>query len=162
MTQHNTDPVLHRHARIEQSWLYKVIRFVKRLMDDWHIDPIIGLVPYLGDAVSSIMTLPFLYLSAVKLHSYPLTMAILYNLLKDWLLGLIPFAVGDVIDFFNRSYHQSYRLIVGFVENDPNIIKEVHRKSAYTTAMLVLLSIAIYGMYMLSRWIFDQLAGLFS
>lgn len=155
------DPAIQRQAKIDGSRSYKSIRLIKKLMDDWYLDPIIGLIPYAGDAISSVMTLPYLYVSIFKLRSYSLTSAILYNLAVDWLLGLFPFAIGNIIDFFNRSYHQNYRLVTGFVEDNPVIVKEVRRKAIYTSVMFLLLCIAIYGMYLLVKILFVWISGLF-
>lgn len=58
-----------------------------------------------------------------------MTLAVIFNILRDVALGLIPFYIGDIIDFCNRAYLQNCKLIVGFVEDDQEVINEVNRKA---------------------------------
>lgn len=84
-------------------------------MDRYYLDPLVGLFfPAAGDIFSSAMMLPFLIMSLFKIKSLPLTLAILYNMLTDMMLGIIPLWIGDLFDIFNRSYTKNYRLIVFF------------------------------------------------
>ena len=57
-----------------------------------------------GDVLTSALALPFIYFALVQVRSIPLTLAVICNVLKDALLGSIPFFIGDIIDVFNRSY----------------------------------------------------------
>ena len=98
----------------ENDPLYRLIRTIKNVMDRYYLDPLVGLFfPTAGDIFSSAMTLPFLTVSLFKIKSIPLTLAILYNMLVDMMLGIIPLWIGDLLDIFSRSYAKNYRLIVG-------------------------------------------------
>ena len=82
------------------------------------------------------LAVPFLYVSIFQVRSLPLTLAVIFNTLRDVALGLVPFWIGNVIDVFNRGYLQNFRLIVGFVEGDREIIGRVNR-NAYRMALLI-------------------------
>ena len=60
------------------------------------------------------------------------------------LTRLIPFYIGDIIDVFNRSYKKNYRLIVGYVEDDQEIISEVNRKAIRTAVLIAIMCVIIY------------------
>lgn len=129
----------------ENDPLYRLIRTIKNVMDRYYLDPLIGLfLPTAGDIFSSAMMLPFLTVSLFKIKSLPLTLAILYNMLMDMMLGIIPLWIGDLLDIFNRSYSKNYRLIVGFVEGDQEVIQEVNRKAVLTAVGILMLCFIIY------------------
>ena len=58
---------------IKESKTFKLIEAIAKVMDKYYVDPLLGLVPTLGDAVTSLLTLPYLYFSVFKLRSIPLT-----------------------------------------------------------------------------------------
>jgi len=128
---------------LESDLSYKIVRLFSKLMDDWCLDPIIGIVfPEVGDTVTAVMSLPYLYVSVFKIRSYALTVVILKNILFDWLIGLIPVA-GDILDFFVRSYKANYKLIVGYVEDDKETIRKVNKSAFFSTlAVLALLALS--------------------
>ena len=86
-------------------------------MDRFYVDAIVGLAaPYgVGDLIMALFSLVYMYFSLFILHSIPLTLAIVNNTLRDIAIGLIPFFIGDVLDFFHQSNRQNMRLIEGFV-----------------------------------------------
>lgn len=134
-----------RRAEIEKSTSYSIIKGIATIMDKYYIDPIIGLIPYgIGDTISCLCALPFLYVSLFKVRSIPLTLALVYNILADALVGMIPFAFGDVIDIFDRCYVKNMRLIVGFVENDHRTIRQVNKRALWMTIAIIILCILIY------------------
>ncbi|WP_158964034.1 DUF4112 domain-containing protein [Myroides fluvii] len=148
--------------RIEESQSYRSLRTIATVMDKYFIDPILGLFPGIGDALSSCLSFPFIYVSLFKIGSIPLTLAVIYNILKDTLLGMIPFWIGDIIDVFNRSYLQNLRLIVGFVEDDQEIIKEVNRKAIKSFIGIAILCFLIYLMIKIVASIISWFSELFS
>ena len=94
-----------------------------------------------GDLLTQLLTLPYIYVSAVKIRSVPLTLAVIYNALCDIAMGLIPFYIGDVIDVFNKSFVQNFKLIVGFVEGDKKVISEINRKAVRMAVLIVMLCV---------------------
>lgn len=124
---------------------YRIMDTTAKYMDKYFLDPIIGLIPGgIGDVLSSFLALPFIYFALVQVKSIPLTLAVICNVLKDALLGSIPFFIGDIIDVFNRSYIANLRLITGYVNDDKAVIHEVNRKATWSAIFIVILCVLIY------------------
>lgn len=155
-----------RRMDIELSTSYQMTQTIARWMDKYFLDPLIGLIPGLGDALSSLLVFPFIYVAAVKVRSLPLTLAVIFNVLRDMAIGLIPFWVGNILDFFNRAYLQNCRLIVGFVEDDREIIREVNRKAFWMGVGIVVCCFLIYWLISIAiaatAWTFNFISSLFS
>ena len=148
-----------RRKLVETSRTFRLTKSIARWMDRYYIDPIVGFfLPAYGDVVSALLNLPFLYLSMLKLRSIPLTLAIIYNMLFDILVGLIPI-LGDFFDVFNKSYTKNSRLLHGFIENDQKIIGEINRKTLIIGVLCLLLVLLIYLLILLilqiGSWIGD-------
>lgn len=152
-----------RHTNISpliaSSRTYRLTKRIARWMDRYYLDPIIGFfLPAYGDVVTALLNLPYLYISILKLRSIPLTLAIIYNLLLDVCVGLIPI-LGDLFDVFNKSYTKNSRLLTGFVEGDRTIIREVNRKALIIGILCLLLILFIYLLILLilqiGSWIGD-------
>ena len=124
---------------------YRIMDKTAKYMDKYFLDPIIGLIPGgVGDVLSSFLAIPFIYFALVQVKSIPLTLAVICNVLKDALLGSIPFFIGDIIDVFNRSYVANLRLITGYVNDDKKVIHEVNRKATWSAIFIVILCVLIY------------------
>lgn len=146
---------------IKEQKSYQLIKAIATIMDQYYVDPLLGLVPTVGDAVSSFLTIPYLYFSIFKVRSIPLTLAILCNMLVDFAMGLIPFWLGDILDFFNHSYIKNYKLITGYVEGDVEMMKRVDRRAWWMAFIIVLLCLLIWLLIKLAVWAWDWLLGLF-
>ena len=138
---------------------FGTLKTIRKLMDDLHLDPILGLVaPGLGDWVTTILTVPYIITSIFTLKSLPLTLAIIYNILMDCLWGTVPVA-GDFFDFLHRGFKKNCKLVEGFAAKDPKIMSEVKRKSLYFGIMIVvliaLICLSVYYVKMLWGYIFD-------
>jgi len=131
-----------RRYEIEQSGSYMAVKKISKVMDDWYLDGVIGLVPVIGDILPMILAIPFIHISLTKVRSIPLTLAIIYNFLKDTLLGLVPI-LGDIIDFFYKSYVKNMKLIVGYVEDDREVIRIVRRKAFIMSLIIIILCIPL-------------------
>lgn len=124
---------------------YRIMDKTAKYMDKYFLDPIIGLIPGgVGDILSSFLAIPFIYFALVQVKSIPLTLAVICNVLKDALLGSIPFFIGDIIDVFNRSYVANLRLITGYVNDNKAVIHEVNRKATWSAIFIVILCVLIY------------------
>ena len=129
---------------LQESDSYKLISFITTLADKYFLDPIIGLFPVVGDFITSVVGLPFIYVTLVKVRSFPLTLAVIYNYLIDMLLGCIPFFIGDFLDFVNRAHIKNMKLITHYVQDDKGTVNEVNSKALRTAFLIVILSIVIY------------------
>lgn len=131
---------------IRNSASYKLVHAIALWMDRRLLDPLIGLVlPGFGDALTSVLAVPYLYLSIVKLKSIPLTLAIVCNILLDVLIGIIPY-IGVVGDVFKRAFTRNAALIKGYVEGDRAIMQEIDRKAVGMAFLIVILCGLIYAM----------------
>jgi hypothetical protein len=97
-----------------------------------------------------------------QVRSLPLTLALLCNVLLDVAMGLIPFWIGDVLDFFHKSYTKNSELIVGFVEGDEAMIKRVNKRAIWMALLLVLLCVLIYFLFWAAGWFFSTVIGFIS
>ena len=125
---------------------YRLMTNTAKYMDKYFLDPILGFILPAGisDALSSVFAFPFIYYSLCVVKSIPLTLAIIYNILMDVLIGAIPFYIGDVLDVFKRSYIDNLKLITGYIEDDKEIINKVNKKAFWTAVFIVVLCWLIY------------------
>lgn len=136
-----------KRRQLENDFDYKMVKGISVAMDSYFLDPIIGFfIPGAGDILTSICAIPFIWVAAARVKSISLTLAVIYNTLIDVALGLIPFYIGDIVDVFNRSYKKNYRLIVGYVEDDQEIISEVNSKAIRTAVLIAIMCVIIYYM----------------
>ena len=143
-----------RRELLKNSRIYHWMRNVARYMDQYYLDGIAGLVPGgVGDTAAGLFALVHVYFSLFKLRSIPLTLAIANNVLRDILMGLLPFFIGDIIDFLNKAHVKNMALIDGFLNNDKAIVHEVNRKAFWSAIVLLLLLAAIVAMVYFLIWL---------
>lgn len=146
---------------IRNSVSYKLVHAIALWMDRRLLDPLIGLVlPGFGDALTSVLAVPYLYLSIVKLKSIPLTLAIVCNILLDVLIGIIPY-IGVVGDVFKRAFTRNAALIKGYVEGDRAIMQEIDRKAMGMAFLIVILCGLIYAMVLAAVKIVEWIGSFF-
>lgn len=146
---------------IRNSASYKLVHAIALWMDRRLLDPLIGLVlPGFGDALTSVLAVPYLYLSIVKLKSIPLTLAIICNILLDVLIGIIPY-IGVVGDVFKRAFTRNAALIKGYVEGDKVIMQEIDRKAVGMAFLIVILCGLIYAMVLAAVKIVEWICSFF-
>lgn len=152
-----------RRMEIEESSSYRATQTIAKWMDKYFIDPILGFIlpAGTGDALTSLFVIPYIYVAACKVRSFPLTLAVIFNVLRDVAIGLIPLWIGDIVDVFNRSYVQNARLIVGFVEDDKEIIEEVNRKAFWTGVLILIFCAIIYLLVRLAVQIIEWIGSFF-
>ena len=120
---------------------YRLMVKTSTYMDKYFLDPILGFIlpAGVGDALSSVFAFPFVYYSLCVVKSIPLTLAVIYNILMDVLIGAIPFCIGDLLDVFKRSYIENLRLITGYIEDDKEIINKVNKKAFWTAVFIAVI-----------------------
>ena len=139
----NDEIRLQRRARLIDNQVYQSMQSLTRYMDRFYLDAVIGLIPGWGDAVALLCVVPFVYFSMCIIKSIPLTLAVLNNALRDVLLGMIPFFIGDVIDIFHRANMKNMAMIQGFIDVDEAIIKQVNRRALQSAIVLLVLLLLI-------------------
>ena len=126
-----------------ENKVYQAMGSVTRYMDRYYLDALMGFVPGWGDAFALLSVVPFVYFSSRVIRSIPLTLAVLNNALRDVLMGMIPFFVGDIIDFFHRANIQNMEMIQGFVDGDETVIRQVNQRAWQSAVVLVVLLLLI-------------------
>ena len=132
-----------QRQRLMDNKAYQTMQRLTRYMDRYYLDALIGVIPGWGDAIALVSVLPFVYFSLKVIKSIPLTLAVLNNALRDVLLGMIPFFVGDIIDIFHRANTKNLAMIQGFVDGDEAIIKQVNQRAWQSAVVLVTLLLLI-------------------
>ena len=120
----NEEKRLQRRQRLMDNKAYQTMEGLTRYMDRYYLDALIGVIPG-------------------WIKSLPLTLAVLNNALRDVLLGMIPFFVGDIIDIFHRANTQNMQMIQGFVDGDEAVIKQVNQRAWQSVIVLMLLLLLI-------------------
>ena len=134
---------LQRRQRLMDNKVYQAMTGLSRYLDRYYLDALIGLIPGWGDAIALVSVVPFVYFSLRVVRSVPLTLAVLNNALRDVLLGMIPFFVGDIIDVFHRANTRNMTMIQGFVDGDEAVIRQVNQRAFQSVVVLLLLLLLI-------------------
>ena len=129
---------------LKESKAYRFLCMITLLADKYFLDALLGFVPSVGDLVSSVFGLPFIYVTLFKVKSIPLTLAVIYNYLVDILLRSIPFFIGDAIDFFCKAHVKNLDLITHYVEGDKKTIRQVRSEALLTALLIIVLCVIIY------------------
>ena len=151
-----------KRNELRASSMYSTLEWVKHVFDDYYLDAIIGFVPGFGDVVTTFMALPFINFCIFKVKSLPLTLAVLNNYMIDMILGMIPYFIGNIIDFFYKAHRKNLDLIVGYINDDQSVIDDVNRKAFGAAIFLAFLIFVFVMMIKLVAGIFSWIGGLFS
>ena len=154
-----------QRQRLMGNKAYQTMQGLTRYMDRYYLDALIGVIPGWGDAIALLSAVPFVYFSARVIKSIPLTLAVLNNALRDVLMGMIPFFVGDIIDLFHRANIQNMQMIQGFVDGDEAMIRQVNQRaflSAIVLAVLLLLiALMIWTLISFGSYLYSLVASVF-
>ena len=104
-----------RQVEIEEG-----LETLAKYLDDWvklpivgwrfGLDAIIGLIPNVGDSLTSLMSF-YILLAGVRYGVPKITLLrMAFNIGLDYLIGAIPF-IGDAFDFFWKANRQNMNLI---------------------------------------------------
>lgn len=150
---------------LKDNKAYQTLDILTRYMDRYYLDALLGLIPGWGDAIALFSVVPFIYFSLCIIKSIPLTLAILNNALRDFLFGLIPFFVGDIIDIFHRANIQNLELIQGFIDGDKKVIRKVNMKAIESVVVLILLMLLtvlmIWALVTFGSYLYSLVKSLF-
>lgn len=154
-----------QRQRLMDNKAYQTMQGLTHYMDRYYLDALIGVIPGWGDAIALVCVLPFVYFSSRVIKSIPLTLAVLNNALRDVLLGMIPFFVGDIIDIFHRANTQNMQMIQGFVNGDEAIIKQVNQRAWQSAivlfVLLLLIALMIWLLISFGSYLYSLLASIF-
>lgn len=154
-----------QRQRLMGNKAYRAMRGLTRYMDRYYLDALIGVIPGWGDAIALLSAVPFVYFSSRVIKSVPLTLAVLNNALRDVLMGMIPFFVGDIIDIFHRANIQNMQMIQGFVDGDEAMIKRVNQRALQSGIVLVILllliALMIWALVCFGSYLYSLAASIF-
>lgn len=131
-----------KHQRREElmsDGLFWTMYGIKRLFDDFYLDALIGIIPTFGDIVTTFLSLPCIMFCVFKVRSLALTLAVLNNYMIDMIIGMIPFWIGNIADFFYKSHRKNLDLIMGYIDDNQLVINEVNRKAVFSAIFLAIL-----------------------
>lgn len=161
----NEEKRLQRRQRLMDNRVYQTMQELSRYMDRYYLDALIGLIPGWGDTIALVCVVPFVYFSLRVIKSIPLTLAVLNNALRDVLMGMIPFFVGDIIDFFHRANIQNMQMIQGFVDGDEAFIKQVNQRAWQSAIVLVvlllLIALMVWALISFGSYLYSLVASIF-
>lgn len=121
------------------------------------LDPILGLIPGIGDLVSPLFTIGILWQARDLGIPKVVQLRMIFNVAIDTLVGLVPL-VGDLFDFAWKSNNMNLALLERYAY-------EEKRPSAsdwlFVTAMMVLVVIVAVTPFLIVGWLFSLLRQLF-
>lgn len=147
-----------RQQAIAHSRSYHLSKQLSLYLDDYYLDGVIGLIPIVGQFVSQLFNVVFIYVALIKLRSIRLTLVVIFNGLVDIAIGLIPL-LGPVLDFWNKSYKRNFELIEGFIAGNSQVVQQVNRQASIAAIGLVLTGVAIFY---LTVWSIELLQYLYA
>lgn len=135
------------------------IQFVSRIMDDLvkvpgtgrrvGIDPILGLIPVLGDGISAAVGF-WLIAEAARFRLPSIVLArMIVNTLVDVVLGAVPF-VGDLFDFVSKSNTRNLELFRRHA-TDPGASTNDQR--AFFAGLLIILVAIVWLAWQALGWL---------
>jgi hypothetical protein len=121
------------------------------------LDPIVGLIPGIGDLVSPLFTIGILWQARELGIPRVVQLRMIFNVAIDTVLGLVP-VIGDLFDFAWKA-------------NDMNMVlldrhaREEHRAAAgdwlFVAAMILLLVVIAAAPFVILGWLMGALRRLF-
>ena len=151
-----------KREELMSSRLFNLLYKIKHFFDDWYLDALIGLIPTAGDIVTAFLSFPFIMFCLFKVRSIALTLAVLNNYMLDMIIGLIPFGVGNISDFFYKAHRKNLDLIMGYIDDDKNIIEKINRKAVISAIVLLVLIFTLVMMIKFVAYISEWFLGLFN
>ena len=154
-----------RRKRLMENKAYQTMDGLTRYMDRYYLDALISNIPGWGDAFALLCVIPFVYFSLRVIKSIPLTLAVLNNALRDMLMGMIPFFIGDIIDIFHRANIQNMEMIQGFVDGNEAVIKKVNQRAFQSAVVLIvlllLIALMIWALVSFGSYLYSLVASIF-
>jgi hypothetical protein len=150
-----------------QEQRLEMIRRVSRMLDSgfvvpgtslrYGLDPILGLIPGLGDFVSPLFTIGVLWQARDLGIPRVVQLRMIFNVAIDALLGIVPVA-GDLFDFAWKANDMNVALLERHAYQE-------HRPAAgdwlFVSAMILILLIIAITPFFLFGWLMSAIGGLF-
>ena len=149
----NDNNIVQAQSSITDTTAYRLAHGIAKYLDGYYLDPVIGFIPIAGDISPALLSLPSIYLALVHIKSIPLALAMTLNLLIDVVIGLIPFYIGNIFDFFHKAYSRNMKLADGWINGDKRVREEVKSKAIISAILIALVCLIIY-------WLISLIGGI--
>jgi len=124
-------------------------RTFARWMDRYGLDPLIGLIPGIGDVLGAAFGLYIVSIAVRRGMSTPVIIRMLMYLAIDMFVGVLP-VIGDIADFFYKANEKNLALLEErLAEPPPDAIRKAVDWGyliGAVVALLGLFGLAIYGL----------------
>lgn len=120
------------------------------------LDPILGLIPGVGDFLSMLMSGGFIALAAKKGASGKLLILMSLNVFIDAVVGSIPI-IGAIFDFLYKANERNVRLLEKHYKQGKYGGSGKGLAIVIIIILLVLSALVIYLLWKLFKWIFTEL-----
>ncbi|MDX1618997.1 MAG: DUF4112 domain-containing protein [Balneolaceae bacterium] len=120
------------------------------------IDPLIGLVPGVGDWIGGVVSLYFLFQAALLGGRSAVLGRMFINILLDVLIGSVPI-VGEIFDVYWKANEQNAE-ILREIERDPE--KTTSDSRFWLWSVFVQLVALVLAILLLIGWLITELLGL--
>ncbi|GAB3821861.1 DUF4112 domain-containing protein [Pontibacter rugosus] len=158
------------YTRTPRTEKLKWVEYMVRLMDNqftlpgtnfrFGLDPILGLIPVVGDLASFGMSAMLVLTMARHGASGKVVALMLVNIALDALIGSIPL-LGNIFDFAFKANERNIRLLRRHYEEGKY---QGSGKGIFIGAIIglvVLFGLLLWGLWELAEWIFTWLASYF-
>ncbi|MDV7999783.1 DUF4112 domain-containing protein [Rhodococcus sp. IEGM 1408] len=124
------------------------------------LDPVIGFVPVVGDAVGTIVAAAVLAEAIRNRVPVHILFRMGWNYLVDAVLGVIPF-VGDVADIAHKATSKNLRLVDRTIAEGKRVDTDARGYLARAVGAVGLMLLILIGMAGLALWGLLKVIGLF-
>lgn len=119
------------------------------------IDPLIGLIPGLGDVISALVGAYSLWIARQLGAPASVQLRMVMNLALDGIVGLVPFA-GDLFDFAFKAHSRNHALLSQWLQTPHRTRRSSLIVLALATlALLTLLGAAGWVLLSALQWVID-------
>lgn len=120
------------------------------------VDPLLGLIPGIGDFISLMMSGGFIALAAKKGASRKLLILMSLNVLLDAIIGSIPI-LGQIFDFFYKANNRNARLMQKYYQQGKYRGSGKGLVAIIIIVLLLAAALIIFLMWKLMEWLIDKI-----
>lgn len=141
----------------ELEWIEKLTHYMDNLVRvpgtkfRFGVDPILGLIPFVGEFISFIISAIILLALIRHGTSGKLVVLMLSNIAIDSLLGAVPF-LGDIFDFVFKANKKNVDLLKQYHHEGKHKGSGIKIILAVLAGLLIIFFILIYIFYLFLKW----------
>ncbi len=119
------------------------------------LDPVIGLIPFVGELVTFVLTGAMVLTMAKHGASRKVVILMMLNLMLDSIIGSIPL-IGNIFDFYYKANRRNLNLLKKHYEEGKYQGSGNGILLAVVIGLIVMFSLLIYGLWKLTEWVFTS------